>query len=247
MKKTFLLIFLFIPILLSAQYNYMALNFGLSKPLGNYAASNNLSSNGFAYTGMTGDCSGVYYLKKWFGIAGDIKYTSNTINDQKVKNLLNEEIPVLSPNSDTTITYSIGYWKHVSFLVGPQFTLSKGIFSADFYATGGLSIVMNPSININLIIGTESFTYSTSPQYARFGFDIGTSLRFRINDKFGIRFFGSYFQTSGKGNIENELPLASRQVDFKSYASLVQTLNFGIGIIYVLNNNEAVNNDLEPY
>jgi hypothetical protein len=246
MKKLFLSSFLFIPLFLQAQYNYMALNFGISQPVGSYSEATNLTSNGFAYRGMSADYSGAYYFKRWFGITGDLKFASNTINNQKVKDLLIQEVPI-SPESDTSISYDLGYWKHVSFLVGPQVTLAKGNFSADVYATAGLCVVMNPSLGINVTVGGESFSRSTYPQYLRFGFDVGTAFRLKINDDFGIRFYGSYFQTSAKGKIHNELTLTSKQVDIKSYSTLVQTFNFGIGIVYILNKGEENDYDLRPY
>jgi hypothetical protein len=233
MKKLILIFILVFPKLLFAQYNYMALNFGLSHPLGSYSANKNLTTDGFAYNGLTADYSGAYYLNHYFGLAGDIKFTSNTINDPKVKNLLEGQIP-LSSTGDTSITFQIGYWKHVSFLVGPQLTLSSGNVSADIFALAGLSVILNPSMGITVTVGDQSYRRTTSPEYARFGFDVGAALKYKLNDNYGIRLFASYFQSSAKGKIQDEVIVNSRQINIKSYSTTIQTINIGIGIVYVL-------------
>lgn len=236
--KILILSFAFIvPNLLFGQYNYMALTFGFSHPVGSYAASNNLQSEGFAINGLTANYSGAYYFLHRFGIAGDVKFTSNGINNTKVQNLLRQEVP-LEITSDTTISYQLGYWTHVSFLAGPQFTLSIDKFDADFYAMAGLSVIMPPSMGINVTIGDQSFKRTSYPQYARFGVDIGAGLRYKLNDNYGIRIFASYFQSSAKSKIQDELTIDSKEISIKSYSTRVYSINFGFGIVYVLNNNQ---------
>jgi len=248
MRKFFIIFFLFLPNILCGQYNYMALNFGLSHPFGSYANNKDLTTDGFAFNGLTADYSGAYYLTRFFGIAGDIKYTSNTIDDNKVRKLLESEIP-FEFTGDTAVTYSLGYWKHVSFLAGPLFTVSKGNLSADVYALAGLSIIMNPSMDVTVVVGNERYRRTTSPEYARFGFDIGAGLRYKLNDKYGIRVFASYFQSSAKGKIQDEININTTQIDIKTYSTQVQTLNVGIGIVYVLNTSSTIHidDDTSPY
>jgi hypothetical protein len=248
MKKIIFFLTLIIPKILFGQYNYMALTLGLSHPIGSYAANKDLSTNGFAYNGLTADYSGAYYLTGFFGIAGDIKYASNTMDNNRVRKLLESEIP-FQFNGDTSVTYKLGYWKNVSFLVGPQITASTGKFSADIFALAGLSIIMNPAMDVTVIIGNQSYRRTTSPEYARFGFDVGAGLRYKLNDNYGIRVFASYFQSTAKGKIQDEISINTQQINIKTYSTQVQTLNIGIGIIYVLNNNpdDQINDDSSPY
>jgi hypothetical protein len=233
MKKILFVAALLLPKLLFAQYNYMTLNFGLSHPLNHYSANNNLSTDGFAYNGLTADYTGAYYLSRFFGFAGDIKYTSNTTDHSTIDSLLQHEIPLTS-SGDTSISYQVGIWKHVSFLVGPQLSVTKGNFSVDVYALAGLSIIMNPPMGISVIINDQSFKRTTSPEYARFGFDVGASLRYKLNENYGIRIYASYFQSSAKGKIQDEVTINTKEITVKSYSTKVQTVNIGLGLIYVL-------------
>jgi hypothetical protein len=247
MKKYFLTLIVMLPELLIGQYNYMALTFGLSHPVGSYVANKNLRTDGFALNGFTADYSGAYYFMKHFAIAGDLKFTSNGIDVNSAENLLKQEIP-LGTYSDTLISYQLGYWKHVSFLAGPQFTIGAGKFNIDLYALAGLSIVMNPTMDVTVIIDNQSYKRTTSPQYARFGFDVGTAFRYKINDNYGIRLFMSYFQTSAKGKIQDEVIINTKQVDIKSYSTNVCSLNIGIGVVYVLNEDHyQMNNEPSSY
>jgi hypothetical protein len=236
MKNLIFISMVFLPEFLFGQYNYMALNFGISHPIGSYAANKDLMNEGFAVNGLTADYSGAYFLFRHIGIAGDIQYTSNGLDDQSAQSLL-QQLPVMNLNSDTTISYDLGYWKHVSFMAGPQYTFSSGKLNVDLYVLAGLSFVMNPSVGITVTYYDQSYSHTTWPEYVRFGFDAGASVRYKLSDRYGIRLFASYFQSSGKGDTENELNIDAKQISIKSFYTNVYTLNFGIGIIYVLNDN----------
>ncbi len=217
------------------QEKFMSLCFISAIPLGDFAANENLRSNGFAYTGYGGEYTGVYFLTEYIGFGGNIKFISNTVDNNTAQRLLREEIPDDIP--DDIAEFGIGLWKQVSFAAGPYFSLPLSRISLDAYTLIGLNFVMPPAMEVSATIDEDSYYRRLSVQTVSYVLDLGIALRYHMNDNYSIRFFSGYSQSKSKGKISEELDLEgpdNSDVVETDQSITIQTVNLGIGIVYRL-------------
>ena len=228
MKIKLIILLLLTALIINAQDNYMSLSFGVGNPLGDFAKSESLSTDGFANLGFMADYSGAYYPFYYIGIGGSVKFNQSAIEAEKVKQELIDLLP--QEITDAINRVDMGYWSNVSFGVGPQFTLPLNIIDIDLFVFPGLHIVAPPRMDLSVeISGTEYYT-TLSSQNLRFGIESGINVRLNLGETAGIRLFASYLQTSSKG----ELEWSEDQAERIQFNRKIQIVNTGIGLIYKL-------------
>jgi hypothetical protein len=235
MKKILVIILIGISLLSFSQENYMSLCFVGNSPIGNFSSNKNLLTDGFAKTGFGGEYSGAYFFSKYIGVGGNIKYISNTVDDNAVKQLLVDEIPDDFPVENAQ--FGIGLWKQVSFVGGPYISLPMEKISLDVFTLIGLNIIMPPEMRVSATIDDEIFERSLSVQSINYAFDLGIALRYHIDERYSIRLFSSYYQSNSKGKVKEELDEngdGNRESTETNQSVAMQSVNFGIGIVYRL-------------
>lgn len=232
MKKTLLsIIFILSVAMLYGQDNYMSLSFGGAIPIGDFGKSENILNDGFAETGFAGDYSAAWYLSQNFGIAGNVLFVTSPINQSKAREGLESLVPEDFP-TDSIRSLELEGWNVINLFVGPQITIPVSNFNFDFYALGGMSIVIPPKMRIQANYQGQSFETVLSAQNVRLGAELGTAIRYNLNENYGFRLFASSLFTSTTGDLEQKISGGS---NLKSdYKSPIQTFNVGFGLVYRL-------------
>ncbi len=234
MKAKILLILILMPLLADGQENYMSLSFGGIIPISNFGSAANLNENGFALNGFSGDYSGAYFLNKYFGIGGNIKYASNSIDEPLVADFLRREAPVISQDSTLNLL-KMGLWNQIALSIGPEITIPTDRWCFDLFTLGGINFVMPPQMSINIESEDETYTRELKTSTVSYSLDLGIAIRYHLSEKTSVRLHGSYFQSKIEGDIIKTLQEAHNEtVITDKFSCSIQTLNFGIGVVYRL-------------
>jgi len=212
----------------------MSLCFVGSTPLGNFSSHKSLRTDGFALTGFGGDYSGAYFFSKYIGVGGNIKFITNTIDDDAVRQLIRDEIPDDIPVENAQ--FGIGLWKQVSLAGGPYFTLPLSTLNLDAFTLIGINFILPPEMRVSATIDDESYERSLSVQTVNYALDLGIALRYHFNEIYSIRLFSSYFQSKSSGKIREEADDGTNPPDVEetNQSLTIQSINFGIGVVYRL-------------
>ncbi len=241
MKALFLFILLIMFLLVDAQNNYMSISIGKVFPLESFQATNDLKTNGFALSGISGDYSGAFFLKKNVGIAGDIRFASNSLADNLVasylkEELFNQDLPFILPDTLNS-TISVGIWNQVSFMAGPEITLLANNFNFDFNALGGINFIFPPDMSLSFNLGESSYERKLETRSISYALNIGLAIRYHLSDKSSIRLHCSYFQSNVRGHITNTILYNNTSTTaLTPYNCRILSMNVGIGLVYRLNN-----------
>lgn len=234
MQKYFLLIVLLLPLRLFSQNNFMAISFGGNFPLQDFSEYSDLTHHGFATNGFNGDYSGGFFNGKNLGIGGNICYASNSIDDNTVYELLLAEFPE-DFDLENNPSYFSGFWKYVSLLVGPEYTIPRERANLDFYTLAGINFVLPPEMSIYAETPDDYYSRSLEVRAVNLGFEAGCALRYHINEHTSIRIHASWFMSTCKGDIIKKRGLENERTSEKTgYSCLISTLNAGIGVAYRL-------------
>lgn len=234
MKNYILLLLITFPLLSQGQDNYMSLSFGASIPQGDFVNTNNLLKDGFAEQGFTGEYTGLYLLTDYFGIGGNIKFSSNGVSS-KLRDRLEDEIPDDLPFDSLTITTNFGTWKQVALMVGPHLTLPLSKINIDGYALAGINFTMPPTLEISAVIEDEWYLRTFSANTVSYALDIGIAMRIHLNEDYSLRLYSSYFLSRSKGKIREEINLGgSTDPSESDYSANIRSFHAGIGIVYRL-------------
>jgi hypothetical protein len=212
----------------------MSLSFGIGLPLGDFGNTDNLLKDGFAEQGFTGEYTGLYLLADFFGIGGNIKYSSNGLS-RMLRSRIEDEIPGHLPLDSLAITTNFGMWKQIALMIGPHFTLPVSKINFDLYAMGGINFVMPPKMELSAVIDDEWYLRSFSANTVSYALDLGLAMRFHLNEDYSLRLYSSYFISKSKGKIREEINqginIESSENDFSGN---IGSLHAGIGIVYRL-------------
>lgn len=230
MKEILLIIFTFLSLTGFGQENYMSLTFGTASPLGDFKEASDITSDGFALQGFIGEYTGAYYYKNYIGLKGEIKFTSNLLNQSKAREKLDELLPELPDSIEAD--YTLSHWTQVGFFIGPQFTLPVGKLRIDAWILGGLNFIMAPEMEIRGTIDDEFIYYKLSDTKISFGFDTGLGLRYVFNESYGINLYTSYFQSKSKGEALKQVIDSGEEI--QDFTRKIHSFNVGIGIVYLL-------------
>lgn len=233
MKKFIFLPFLFFSLVMSAQNNFMSLTLGRSSTLGEYGAEDNLT-DGFASSGIVADYSGAYFIKKYIGLGGGIKYSSNETNEGKIKKLLDAEIPSDIP-SNANIIYNTGFWENVAVFAGPFFTLPVGNFNIDLYGFGGIGFVMPPPFDIIASTSDSQYSRKTSSNQVSLALNAGLGFRYNINEKYAVRVHSDLYASNASMKVDTQLTTKNKnQSGSTEYKARIEYMSYEIGLVYRL-------------
>lgn len=234
MKKLLIPMFCLLPGLLFAQYNYMALSFGVSMPNGEFAGNSDLAKHGFAKQGFSGEYTGAYFLTDYFGIGENIKFSSNDVDRNALADLLTERIP--DSIADLNPTLSIGVWRQIALMAGPHLSLPLASeLYVDAYALGGFNFVLPPDMELTASVDGEGFYRTLSVQSLSFALDLGLALRYNFNEMYGLRIYSSYFLSKAKGEVIEELQdRTGLNTETSDFTTPIRSLHAGIGLVYRL-------------
>jgi len=196
---------------LMAQQNYASISFGVSLPQGDYAATGDLSSNGYANTGGAIKFDAGYFPVSYFGIGGSFSFGSNYA---KRDSLVNDMISYIENNSsgipdipdEAEILYGSGFWNYINLHIGPHFSIraSQQLYF-DIRFLCGLSIIRPPDQELRITYdGNEIYT-QTSHNSAAFGWTAGGGIRYKFNEKLALKLSADYVQTMAKNTYTFDL------------------------------------------
>jgi opacity protein-like surface antigen len=242
MRKAIGIIILFMAtasVQLIAQQNFASISFGASMSLKDYAATGDLSSNGYARTGGAIKFDGAYFPVSYLGIGASFGFGSNYILRDS---LVNDMVAYIEDNvpggvdipEDAEILYGSGFWNYFNMFIGPHFSIraSQKLYF-DFRGLAGLSVVRSPDQELTITYDGNSIYNRTDQTNAAFGWTAGGGIRIMLNSNLALKFSADFIQTKSKntytfglyeGIIDDIPPL-----DAEFY---VQTLEITAGLAY---------------
>jgi opacity protein-like surface antigen len=222
-----------------AQQNYASISFGAILPQGNYAATGDLSSNGYARTGGAIKFDAGYFPVSYFGIGGSFSFGSNYASRDSLLQDLVSYIEKNTPGGidipdNAEILYGSGFWNYINLFIGPHFSIRAAQrLYFDFRVLGGLSIIRPPDQELRISYdGNDIYTRSSYNNVA-FGFTTGGGIRLMLNSTLALKLSADFVQTKAKntytfdlfeGVVDNVPP-----IDAEFY---IRTLELTAGLAY---------------
>lgn len=194
-----------------AQQNYASISFGATIPQGDYAATGDLSSNGYAKTGGAIKFDAGYFPGSYFGIGGSFSFGSNYASrDSLVKDMVSyieENTPGgIDIPDDADILYGTGFWNYINLFIGPHFSIraSQRLYF-DFRALGGLSIIRPPDQELRISYDGNNIYTRTSHNNVAFGLTAGGGIRYNLNTSLALKLSADFVQTKAKNTYTFDL------------------------------------------
>jgi len=194
-----------------AQQNYASISFGVTLPQGDYGATGDLSSNGYARNGGAIKFDAGYFPVSYIGIGGSFSFGSNFANRDS---LIKDVISYIEANAPggidipdyAEVIYGSGFWNYINLFIGPQFSVhaSQRIY-LDFRALGGLSIIRPPDQELTITYAGNSIYARTSYNNVAFGFTAGGGIRIQLNTNLALKFSGDFVQTKARNTYTFDL------------------------------------------
>jgi opacity protein-like surface antigen len=224
---------------LMAQQNYASISFGATLPQGDYAATGDLSSNGYARNGGAIKFDAGYFPVSYIGMGGSFSFGSNFVNrDSLIKDIISY-IETNTPGGIdipdyAEVVYGSGFWNYINLFIGPQFSIhaTRRIYF-DIRALGGLSIIRPPDQELTITYAGNNIYTHTSYNNVAFGFTAGGGIRIMLNTNLALRFSGDFVQTKARntytfdlfqGVVDNVPP-----IDAEFY---IRTVELAAGLAY---------------
>lgn len=237
MRKIAWIFILFISLPAAAQQNFASISFGASMPLGDYASTGDLSSNGYARTGGAIKFDAGFFPGSYLGIGGSFSFGSNYgIRDS----LMNDMINYINKHSDPinipkdSVVYGSGFWNNISLLLGPHFSIrATQRLYFDLRVLAGISILRPPDQELIATVDGAEIHSVVSNNKISFGLTAGGGFRFKLNENLALKLGVDYFQAKSKfdytfglfsGLVDDIPPIQS---DFH-----VRTLDIMAGLAY---------------
>lgn len=196
--KLFIILF-FITTCVFAQKNFMSLTMGASIPVGSFAESENIYSDGFAGSNFVLNFDAAYFFMPVVGISGTFSFGSSYGGGESLENAMYDDVlekfPILSVPADPEFNFYAGKWNYVNLMAGPQITIPLYNLNIDFKALGGLSFVFVPPRDMRLELDGGEFVSSTQGDELNVGYMLGTGVRFGVGRGAGIRLGLDYYHS----------------------------------------------------
>jgi opacity protein-like surface antigen len=196
---------------LMAQQNFASLSFGATLPQGNYAATGDLSSNGYANTGGAIKFDAGYFPGSFFGIGGSFSFGSNYANRDS---LLSDVITYIEENASgiadipegAEALYGSGFWNYINIFLGPHFSIraTQNLYF-DLRALGGLSIIRAPNQELTITYDDNSIYTNSNYNNVAFGWTAGGGIRYKFNENLALKLSADYVQTKAKNTYTFDL------------------------------------------
>lgn len=189
---------------------------GASFPLGDFKSTEGVGA-GYAKNGYTGAIDVSYKLANNFGVAFLVNYNTQATDAAK-----KAEGYLQSNPSYTSIFLKSGNYSVLSFLIAPEYSID---LSDQFYVLGQFGFGMaNVQGAEERIIVSSSSPYEeirTSGSQNSLAYQGKVSLNYKLNSKFGLGLYSSYFDTKAQFTVEG--------IDVKQK---INTVSSGIQLIY---------------
>ena len=198
--KKLIIALLFISQFSFAQSNrqFLGLSIGPSFALGDFKKSVlDDSTSGYAKTGVAISFNYVYRFAHNFGMQLIINYSSNSMDNMKYKNQLENAHPGYGVSVESTENWSSG-----GFFLGPylRFPITTKL-TWDIRALGGYFGSYSPKMIIRTTKIDEPTTkgeyYIERSRANNFGYMVGTGVKYRVNSYY-VLLFGDYFSSQLK-------------------------------------------------
>jgi opacity protein-like surface antigen len=196
---------------LAAQQNFASISFGATIPQGDYGATGDLSSNGYAKTGGAIKFDAGYFPDSYFGIGGSFSFGSNYANRDSLVQDLISYIESHAPGGidipeDAEILYGAGFWNYINLFIGPHFSIraSQNLYF-DFRALGGLSIIRPPDQELRISYDGNNIQSQSSYNTVAFGFTAGGGLRYKFNPNLALKLGADFVQTKSNNTYTFDL------------------------------------------
>ena len=208
-------------------------------PLGYYALTGDLASNGYARTGGAIKFDAGYFPISYLGIGGSFSFGSNyAFRDSLLKDMVTyiEEnaSSIIDIPEDAEILYGSGFWNYINLFIGPQFSIraSQRLYF-DFRGLAGISILRAPDQELRINFdGTEILSRSSRNKLS-FGFTAGGGARIMLNSNIALKLGADFYQSRARFDYTFDLfqGVAEDVPPFESNF-LVRTLELTSGLAY---------------
>ncbi|HER10145.1 MAG TPA: hypothetical protein ENO20_14670 [Bacteroides sp.] len=222
-----------------AQQNFASISFGTSIPLGAYAKTGDLSSNGYASPGGAIKFDAGYFPVSYLGIGGSFAFGSNyALRDSMLSDMFryletHAQSPLVIPQ-DAEVLYGTGFWNYISLFMGPHFSLrpSRRLY-LDLRAMAGVSILRPPGQDLRVSFDETEIFSRVSTNSIAFGFTAGGGMRFKLNDALAIKLGVDYFRSRSRFDFNFDLSRGMLE-EIPDLASdlLIETLELSAGLAY---------------
>jgi len=222
-----------------AQQNFASISFGATMPQGDYAASGDLSSNGYAKKGGAIKFDAGYFPVSYFGIGGSFSFGSNyAMRDS----LLNDMVTYIEENAsniidipdNAEILYGSGFWNYINVFIGPHFSIrASPRLYFDFRGLAGVSFIRPPDQELRINFDDTSIYSTTSHNSTSFGFLAGGGMRYNLNSNLALKLAADYFQSKSKNTYAFDLfQDVAEDIPPLDAEFLIQTVELTIGLAY---------------
>ena len=200
MKRTILgFVFLLFGLSVNAQDSFLSISMGASIPFGDYATTDKLLQSGYAGTNFVLNFDGSYILFPFFGIGGTFSFGSNYTDGDALKeqviDIFSDLYPTFPIPPGSEVDVSLGPWRYVNLMVGPEVAFPIAVIQLDIRALAGVSFVMPPDRDLSVSTPDGDYTSSQKSQLVNFGYVVGGGIRFGMRGATSIRVSADYFHT----------------------------------------------------
>jgi len=213
MKKTITILLILLAFSAYSQepQHYMSISMGGAIPQGNFASTDTTKGDiGYAQTSFSLSFDATYFFLPSLGVAGTISFLNNAVNQVALRDNIIADIenkyPDIEIPEDTQISFSVGAWNRVNFLVGPQLSIPFGSIYVDLRALAGISWVSPPPAELYFANDEMDYRiYWDQRQSVNFGWDVGGGFRFDSGRNYIIKLGADYSSTKASFQITDEI------------------------------------------
>jgi hypothetical protein len=218
-----------------AQDSFLSISMGASIPLGDYSTTDKVLGSGYAGTNFVLNFDGSYILVPFFGIGGTFSFGSNYTESDKLKNqvidIFRDLYPTFPIPEDSEVDVSLGPWRYVNLMVGPQLSFPIAIIQLDLRTLGGVSFVMPPDRDLSITTPDGDYTSSQKGQLMNFGYLVGGGIRFGMRGATSIRMSADYYHSKPSLEIKNVF-LRDNDIEIQEYDMDLNTLHITLGLAF---------------
>jgi len=236
---TLFIIFLTLGAFAQEYNNFMSISMGGAISRGDFASTD--ASNpeaGYAESSFSLSFDGAYFFVPNLGIGGSISFLNNAVNQTSLREDIISDIEEKYPDfkiPDDSVSFSVGAWNHVNFLVGPHVTAPLGRVSIDLRVLGGISWVFPPPAE--LYVATEELDYRIywdQRQSVVLAYDLGGGIRFDSGNNYIIRLGIDYIYKKATFQITDQIstPDDPDNTETREHTQPLGTIQAMVGIGY---------------